>query len=194
MRKTIGLVLFLIGISSTTHAYVFKVGPRIGISTYHIRLDEEGLAKCYDPHIGLGYQAGIVGRVDFPVVYIQPELLFTYSKVKYQNQCPNEEHVLRYKKIELPVLFGIKIMEIVRLQVGPVFSLLLSAKSDTADIYAECKSITAGYQVGIGVDFQRFIIDLKYEGSLNKVCSKLGNIAVDHRKSLFMLSVGVNIL
>jgi len=191
MRKTIGLALFLLGIFNSTHAYIFKVGPRLGISASRIKLNET-LTKCYDPEIGLGYQVGILGRVDFPIVYIQPELLFTDSKVKYK--CPNQHYILQYKKIELPILFGMKILEIGRIQLGPIFSFLLSAKNDTIDISSNCKTITAGYQVGIGVDILRFMIDLKYEGSLSKVCTKVADVAVDHRKSLFILSVGVNLL
>ncbi|NEJ83577.1 PorT family protein, partial [Rhizobium leguminosarum] len=106
----------------------------------------------------------------------------------------DQHYILQYKKIELPILFGMKILEIGRIQLGPIFSFLLSAKNDTIDISSNCKTITAGYQVGIGVDILRFMIDLKYEGSLSKVCTKVVDVAVDHRKSLFILSVGVNLL
>jgi hypothetical protein len=191
MRKTIGLALLLLGFCNSTHAYIVKVGPRLGISASRIKLNEK-LSKCYDPEIGLGYQIGILGRMDFPIIYIQPELLFTNSKVKYK--CPDQHYILQYKKIELPILFGMKILEIARLQLGPIFSFLLSANNDTIDISSNCKTITAGYQIGVGVDIFRLIIDLKYEGNLSKICTKVAEVAVDHRKSLFILSVGVNLL
>jgi hypothetical protein len=193
MKKTIGLALLLLSIFNTTQAYIFKVGPRLGISASRIKLNEE-LTKCYDPEIGLGYQIGIFGRADFPIIHIQPELLFTDSKVKVKSKCPDQDNILQYKKIELPILFGMKILEIGRIQLGPIFSVLLSAKNGNKDIYADCKTITAGYQIGIGVDIQRFMIDLKYEGNLSKVCTKLMNVTVDHRESLFLLSVGINLL
>jgi hypothetical protein len=199
MKKLIVAILLLIGVSNVTHAYIIQAGPRIGISTTHIVFDKD-LRKCYDPEIGLGYQLGVLARITLPIIYIQPELLFTSNSAKVEYQCKSEinankqSHILKYKKLELPIIIGMKFLELIRLQAGPVFSILIAANDNDADITSNYSRITAGYQAGIGVDIHRFLIDIKFEGSLSKFGNKLGEISADHRENLLIFSVGINLL
>jgi len=191
MKKTIGGILLLLAAFTTTKASIIQAGPRIGVSTSRIGFDRD-LKKSYDPEIGVGYQLGAVTRIALPIIYIQPELLFSYSKAKYQSH--NEQHTLSYQKIDMPMMLGLKLLGLLRVQVGPIFSLLMSAKDNDLDVTSDYNKLSTGYQVGLGLDIYKFLIDLKYEGSLSKFGNKLGGVPVEHRTNLLILSVGINVL
>lgn len=191
MKKAIIGLLVLLTTFNTIHADICQAGLRFGISTSRINLSSD-LKRCYDPELGFGYQLGGMTRITLPIIYIQPELLFTNSKSKYSWQ--NQKHTLTYKKIELPIMVGIKFIELLRLQLGPIFSFLISAKDNDIDVTSNYKRLAAGYQLSVGIDIKRFLIDLKYEGSLSKFGDKLGGLCAEHRESLLILSIGINLL
>lgn len=192
MRKTIGsLLFFLLATFKPTQASIIQAGPRIGLSTSHIRLDRD-LEKDYNPEIGGGYQLGAIARVNLPIIYIQPELLFSNSNAKYQWQ--NQQHTLNYKKIDAPIMVGLKLLWLLRVQFGPVFSLLISAKDNDLDVTSNYSKLSTGYQLGLGLDIFNILIDLKYEIGLSNFGNKLNTISAEHRESLLIFSVGLNLL
>ncbi|OJW68573.1 MAG: hypothetical protein BGO68_02295 [Candidatus Amoebophilus sp. 36-38] len=192
MKKTIGVfLLLLLATFKPTQASIIQIGPRVGLSTSHIILDSD-LRKHYNPEIGLGYQLGGIARINLPIIYIQPELLFSDSSAKYHSQ--NQTHTLNYKKIDAPIMVGIKFLGLIRFQLGPIFSFLLAAKDDNTDIAANYSKLTTGYQAGLGIDIYKFLIDLKFESSFSKFGDKLDEMPAEHIESLLILSVGINLL
>jgi len=93
-------------------------------------------------------------------------------------------------------MVGVKIKELIRLQAGPTFSMLLSAKEGEDDVTVNYSGFTAGWQAGIGVDLGPFMLDLLYEGNLSKFGKKLGkaSVDVDHRQGSLKLSVGLDLI
>ena len=85
-----------------------------------------------------------------------------------------------------------------RINAGPSFSFLTSAESDVngtvIDVKDNYNSTTIGFQAGLGIDLLKFVIDLKYEGSLSALGEEvtLGGVALntDQRVSQVVFAVG----
>lgn len=195
MKKIISCMILVIGIVGTSQAAPFQLGPRIGIGGSHLMLKLDANEKDkYKTDMGLSWHAGIVGRLDLTYVYVQPELLFTSSGATY-HQAANK-YALHYRKFNIPIMVGLKLAEAIRVQAGPTFSILLSAKEGEDDISVNYQGFSAGWQAGIGVDLGPLMIDLLYEGNLSKFGKKLAKIdvPVDHRMGSFKLSVGLDVI
>jgi hypothetical protein len=198
MKKLIiSCIISLIGVCSTSQAapVQIQIGPRVGIGGTKLMLDLEASKKGdYKTDMGFAWHAGIVSRLDFSYVYVQPEVLFTNSEGAYHFQ--GSKYTLHYRKLNIPVMVGLKLQGLIRLQAGPTFSVLLSAKEGEDDIAVNYSNLIAGWQAGIGVDLGPLMIDLVYEGNLSKFGKKLGKmgIDVDHRQGLLKLSIGLDVI
>lgn len=197
MKKVIiSCIIFLVGIRSTSQAApLFQIGPRVGIGGTHLILKPDANDKDkYKSDFGFTWHAGVVSRVDFTYVYVQPELLFTSSGARYHSG--NNKYTLHYRRFDIPVMVGAKLADVIRLQAGPTLNFLLSAKESENDISVNYHGFTAGWQAGAGIDLGPFMIDALYEGNLSKFGKKLSKIDVDvdHRMGTFKLSVGLDLL
>ena len=205
------LHLFIIAISLSVSTFSqLQLGIRGGVSSSSIKVSdaielangEEISIDNYNPL--LGFHFGVVTRAQLFNVYLQPELLFssTGGEVHYI-ELTNEDVVvtdeirtLKYNKIDIPVLAGMKFGP-ARIQVGPVASFVINEKNelfDNPEYKQELNKATFGYQVGVGLDLFKLLVDLKYEGNL----SRLGKgVTIDNRvynfdtrNSQFIFSIG----
>ena len=191
MKKKIGSILFFLSIINSSYAQIFQLGPRIALSSSRIKLDTN-FPEYYNPKFSFGAQIGVVGRMQLPIVYIQPELLLTTSGIKYTNS--DTDYSLRYSKLELPIMVGTTVMGIGRIQLGPIISLLINARENSVNVSKDYERLTVGLQAGIGVDIYKFILDLKYETNLSPIGKKLYGIPTDYRQHLLILSIGMNLI
>jgi hypothetical protein len=97
------------------------------------------------------------------------------------------------------VLIGYKIGP-VRINAGPVASVVLSQSSEIEEIIPELKTLskdaTFGYQVGAGIDFLKFLsLDYRYEGGLSKWGDKFTvggtDYPFDSRANIHLISLGL---
>lgn len=151
-----------------------------------------------------GFHAGAFVRLSMMGIYIQPELVFASRTDEYtveDIQDPASEIIKKQKfnQLNLPVMVGAKLGP-VRLNAGPSARLLINSPNDLIDhpdFDAMYKSLTFGYQAGIGVDIiKRITVDLRYEGSLQKYQTQIQNVTgdkfnLDDRPNAFLLSVGI---
>ena len=151
----------------------------------------------YGYHLGIFLQAG--GKKFF----IQPELLFNSSSVTYSLESGGAGNIFNnvfnetYRNIDLPVMIGFK-FGLLRLQGGPVAHFHINSSSELIDFegYEEkFESFTYGYQTGIGLDFWKFVLDLKYEGNFSRFGDHFnffGNqYSFDNRPGRIVASVGI---
>ena len=151
----------------------------------------------YGYHLGIFLQAG--GKKFF----IQPELLFNSSSVTYSLESGGAGNIFNnvfnetYRNIDLPVMIGFKFGPL-RLQGGPVAHFHINSSSELIDFegYEEkFESFTYGYQTGIGLDFWKFVLDLKYEGNFSRFGDHFnffGNqYSFDNRPGRIVASVGI---
>lgn len=195
MKKLVlTLALAFIGFSASAQ---FTLGPRVTLVSSNLDLREE-IANVQAGDAEFGFQYGLFARFKVPVIglYVQPELLFSSTESTITSGAQNVD--LSFNRVDVPIMIGGKIGPL-RVNAGPSLSFLTSAESDVAGTVADIKdnysSTTVGFQAGIGIDILKFVIDLKYEGSLGEKFGDAitvgGNsFATDERASQIVLGIG----
>jgi hypothetical protein len=206
MKKILITTILLYIIACTGYSQV-RFGLRGGVNWNYVKADdillEDNTIRLTIPSkSNLGYHLGFISQIQLFNLFVQPELLFTANKndviLKDANTLENtgfaEQKIYR---LDIPVMAGIKIKSF-KIQAGPIGTIILGTKSNLVDISnyeQKFKTLTYGYQAGIGIDFPRITLDLKYEGKLSKFGDKLtfGNqtFNFDQRSSQIVFGVGL---
>lgn len=131
-------------------------------------------------------KVGAIGGVFFRFgskVFVQPEAVLSQKGGRFQvlrdNQGASLRDVdVRFTNLDVPVLVGVRIGEVLRLNAGPVASLRLSDNGNLKDTFNQYsgqtvddvfKQTVLGYQAGIGLDFGPLNFDVRYEGNVTDV-------------------------
>ncbi len=212
MKRIILIALLIIPFTIVSNAQV-KFGLKAGITSTSISVndlisidDVDGVADVAvkGANSNVGIQGGIMVRVKILKLYVQPELLFTSTsgEIKITENFTDGSDALttiedqQFNKLDIPIMLGYKIGPL-RLQAGPIASIVLSKKSALSDydIEEEYNGATWGYQAGLGLDIgKKLTIDVKYEGSLSSLADgvNVGNQSFnfDSRSSQIVASIG----
>ncbi|WP_420385551.1 outer membrane beta-barrel protein [Roseivirga sp.] len=172
----------------------FSLGPRVTLVNSKLSL-KDAATSVQEGDAEFGYQFGIFMRAKVPVIglYVQPEILF--SKAESTLSLNNQDVSFEFNKIDVPIMIGGKIGPL-RLNAGPSLSFLTDAsRSDVAgDIKDNYKNTTVGYQAGVGIDILKFVIDVKYEGSLSQFGESVSvggtTVNTDQRTSQWVFALG----
>jgi hypothetical protein len=125
---------------------------------------------------GLGYQAGVMTRMDIGKLYVQGEALFNKRKTSFQSQDGSSSK-LSWNAIDIPVVVGYKLMKIddfnVRIFAGGVYSYAfnnnLSTSQSLQEGFKKFDKSNIGVTGGIGLDYKNFTVDLRYETGLTSI-------------------------
>ena len=208
MKRIIVLVVCFTLVQSSLQAQTFKFGVKGGISTPDIKpadvnplMSDSILLKVADA--GYGFHVGGWMRLKVANFLFQPEVLFNSSKVTYSVKALKGSAIAdtlkkeTFNNLDFPLMLGVKLSGI-RLMAGPVGHLHLSSTSELSEIksYSEkFNSLTWGYQAGIGADFGKIAIDIRYEGNFNKYGDhiNIGNksYSFDKKPSRFLVSMAI---
>ncbi len=209
--KKLSLVILTVFFSSMGYAQMFMIGPRIGLSSSQVKIQDIPNYNFKNEGAELGFHVGLFTRFTIPGIgiYVQPEALFTQSGGKITvtdesnvNEVMEQLRDYKLNKLDIPVMVGLKAGKIFRLNVGPTFSMLLSKNVDTSgdpisDFEEEFNNATIGYQAGVGFDLGPLILDLKYEGNLSTMGNSitiLGNsYSTDFRNNQLIFSLGIKL-
>ena len=194
MKRTIIMVaLLLVAFSASAQ---FSLGPRVALTSSSLNL-KDAVANVQEGDSEFGYQFGLFARFKIPIIglYAQPEVLL--SKVDNTLNINSQNVDLSFNRIDVPVMIGGKLGPL-RINAGPSFSFLTSAESDvnglTTDIKDNYNSTTVGFQAGVGIDILKFVLDVKYEGSLGALGEQVSlagvNLNTDQRVSQVVFAVG----
>ncbi|MDH3651798.1 MAG: PorT family protein [Saprospiraceae bacterium] len=171
-------VIFSLGISQAQ----VRLGLKGGVSTYDLGVNE--LISVVDGsdafELGIsdakfGFHLGAVVQFQIGSFVIQPEAVFNSNSVEYSLRDGNNPSVTelfseKYQYVDIPLMFGIKAGPL-RLMAGPVGHYFVDSSSDLFDFESydqKFKSMTYGYQGGIGLDFFNVMLDVRYEGNFSK--------------------------
>jgi opacity protein-like surface antigen len=205
------IAFLIVGSSYAKGEQFLRIGPKIGVSSSNINVRsgiEDIRYNLKSGNARLGFHIGAFARISVLGFYIQPEALFTSAggRVTLEDLQTGGEVIRNYtlNKFDVPVMIGNKFAGIFRFQVGPVFSTILnqSIKEDVSGTVTQIKQgwrdAAVGYQVGLGLDIGKVILDLKYEGNLSKVGDSI-NIGgqpfnTDLRNNQVILSLGWSLL
>lgn len=121
--------------------------------------DAESVWK--DPLGGVGYHAGIFYTMNSYDIYLRPELV--YTETRFNTGLQEAEA----KRIDAPILAGIRLFRIVNVFGGPSFHYTLEDNfiPDTSEDFN--RRLRMGYQFGMGVSLGPVGVDLRYEREFN---------------------------
>lgn len=190
-----------------SQAQLLSYGLRAGVSSSGLQVKESfavtgGAVNYKDGDKVLGWHVGLLARVKLSSFYVQPELLFVNSGgniiVSGTGYALPEKGTIKFSNLSIPIMAGLKLGKIFRINAGPSFDINLSRKisDNLKDLNQKYNSATIGYQAGIGFDISKLAIDLKYEGSLSKLGNQVtipgaGTFNTDMRSSQLIASVGI---
>ncbi len=212
--------LLSFGASAQDYDPFFRLGLKAGANLSNIRANNLSLGSGnsgFDFKDKNNRSTGFVGGIFMRFgreFYVQPEILLSQKGGKfdvYKTGVTNNEGELdvRFSNLDIPVLFGYRFAKLFRINVGPMASFRLSDSgkiSDSFNKYTGGKTkatfdnnVAIGYQAGIGVDFGRLSLDVRYEGNVNDVMNINYNNASTASKfgkksNLFQATVGFAIL
>lgn len=113
-----------------------------------------------NPDRNVGYHLGIFGKIG-NTVYFKPELVYTSTKSDYDNDT------FKMEKLDLPLLVGVKVLGPISIFGGPAFQYILDTEYEGISINDVENDFTFGLNFGLGLNFKRLGIDLRYERGFN---------------------------
>ena len=210
MKKLILILVASLFVSTMADAQLFKYGIKAGVGFSSLKIEDvvginDG-QDVYDLVTGggvMGYHIGIQTQIKVAMLVIKPEVYFNAGGGTVEQIVAGgatEILDVTFSRVDVPLLVGVKFGP-ARINVGPVGSYVLSETNDLTtlpeltDYTFFTKSMTWGFQAGLGVDVSRLSIDARYEGSLSKLGETLsvsGNdFTLDARPTQWVISLGV---
>lgn len=183
MKKTILLVVFAFGSMTAFAQSDSGFGIKAGLN-YNKNGDLIGSVADAGEDIiqgsdgKVGFHVGFYGKLDFPKIYLRPELVYTMTKSSYDFDGKTNDYDI--SKIDLPVLLGYKIIGPLHVFAGPAFQYTLS--NDLGDVVIEDvqNDFTVGLHMGVGVNLGNIGIDVRYErGFSENEANFIGNNVTD---------------
>lgn len=113
-------------------------------------------ANAENPDRNVGYHLGIFGKIG-DKLYFKPELVYSRTKSSYDN----DDFIM--KKFDAPLLVGVKVLGPISVFGGPSLQYIVDTEFDGITIDDVNDDFTVGLNFGIGLNFNKFGIDLRYE-------------------------------
>ncbi|WP_299123249.1 outer membrane beta-barrel protein [uncultured Winogradskyella sp.] len=113
-----------------------------------------------NPDRNIGYHIGVFGKIG-KKLYFRPELVYTATKSDYDSDNFN------VKKIDAPLLVGIKVLGPISVFGGPSLQYILDTEFDGISIDNVEDDFSVGLNFGIGLNLNKIGIDLRYERGFN---------------------------
>jgi hypothetical protein len=222
--KNIMIALFALLIAHAATAQydpAFRFGIKAGANLSNINgsndLSIVHSGNAFDFKDNDNRSLGFVGGVFFrfgKTFYIQPEVLLSQKGGRfnvYEDGVQNSDGKVdvRFSNLDVPVLFGVRVARFFRVNVGPVASLRLSNNGKLGDSFDEIAGensnaefrnrLAYGYQAGVGVDFGRLSLDVRYEGNFTEIAKIKFDNATTARQfgkkgNLFQATLGFSII
>ncbi|MFK5878870.1 MAG: outer membrane beta-barrel protein [Flavobacteriaceae bacterium] len=190
MKKLIVFALLLIGAQLTSNAQLFDWGIKGGLN-YNSNgdiVDETGDIIA-DPEANAGFHFGFFAKTKGRI-YVRPELVYTQTNSTYKGEAKSSK--LTIKKIDAPILLGLKIIGPLHAVIGPSFQYIIDTDLKDANFKDIENNFTVGGTVGLTVQLGKLGIDARYErGFSNNEAKFIGDILegrVDTRPSQLILS------
>ncbi|WP_179019201.1 porin family protein [Winogradskyella forsetii] len=158
LKKSVALTVILAFIGFNSNAQTESLFGLKGGLNYSANGDyiESTNANAKNPDRNIGYHVGVFGKIGNKL-YLRPELIYTATKSDYNS---NEFSV---KKIDAPVLVGLRVIGPLSVFAGPSFQYILDTEFDGINIDNVKDDFSVGLNFGVGVNFKKIGIDLRYE-------------------------------
>ncbi|PCE63570.1 outer membrane beta-barrel protein [Sediminicola luteus] len=158
---------------------------------------EDAANDIFKSENDIGYHIGVFYKLDLPIVFVKPELVYTNTKSKYSDSGVDAEY--NVSKIDLPVLAGIGLIGPLEVFAGPSFQYILDNDLDVDGLELRDveNEISMGFQVGLGVSLGKLGADVRYERGFSEneadiIADTVGETVagkIDSRPSQIIFSV-----
>ncbi|GAL77968.1 hypothetical protein JCM19274_4467 [Algibacter lectus] len=122
---------------------------------------ESATQASKNPDRNVGYHIGLFGKIG-DKLYLRPEIIYTKTKSDYDNDS------FEMQKLDAPILVGLKILGPVSVFAGPSFQYILDTEYEGITIGDIEDDFSVGLNFGVGVNFKKVGIDLRYERGFSK--------------------------
>ena len=199
--RNLSIALGIMLMSTSAFSQVsMNFGTKLGIN--YSRISFSGADIEISNKYAIGYQAGAFYRINYNWFFFQPEVLFSErrSRISFDADPSGQNGSLINGRVTLhsldfPLLFGVKLFEIkqsnLRVVAGPIYTRQLNERASVLDNLSSNPQFERnqfGYQVGLGMDLNKFTLDSRYEGGFRDITSELGG-----RPGSFTISVGYKV-
>ncbi len=153
---------------------LIQMGVRAGLAypTLDIKNPSFDATTSIQADRKVSFTGGFVARINIPVVFFQPEIIFTANRfdLKAVTQDPNNNisSTMKINTWDVPVIVGTKFLSIVRVGVGPTFRLSCTGSAQGDNIGSSIVVPETGYIGNIGIDLGKLNIDARYTGYFGK--------------------------
>ena len=153
--------LFLIAILLTSTITISQTDTNFGIKgglNYNANGNYfESASDTYEnPDRNIGYHLGVFGKFG-DSFYFRPELVYTATKSEYDSGD------FDMKKLDGPLLIGVKVLGPISVFGGPSFQYILNSEFENVNIDNIKNDFSIGLNFGIALNFENFGLDLRYE-------------------------------
>lgn len=171
MKKTLLVAVFaLIGATALAQSgsgFGIKAGLSYNKNGDLIQTASTGTQDIVEGAKGkAGYHFGFWGKLDFPKIYLRPELVYSKTKSSYDVDGDSQDYDI--SKLDMPVLLGYKLIGPLHIFAGPAFQYTLN--NDLGDLEVEDvkNDFTVGLNAGVGVNLGNIGLDVRYERGFSK--------------------------
>ena len=191
-------ILFLLFISTVTYAQQVEFGAKAGMAFGYKGTLKQTVTNIKESKAtdNIGWHAGFFSRIKFLEWFIQPEIYFSSMKTNFDYRNDGE-FTAHSNRLDIPILFGSKFLEVTRLYAGPVFSTSLNEDISLKGIRKTKKDdFSLAGQVGGGFDLAKLTFDVRYEFGFKKsqtnfIKKRTGEaFKLEKRQNSLVLSVG----
>jgi Outer membrane protein beta-barrel domain len=199
MKRAVLIFLVTLATGMVAQAQV-ALGVKGGISSSNVDVNnvKNTFTQFKDKENITGYHLGAFVRVKAGPLLIQPEGVFTSSGGKIalvQDQNGTEvesEEKFRFNRLDVPLLVGLQFLKVVRLQAGPVASVLVEGKMGDQSIKNYLDKSDFGWQAGLGFDIGKLTADVRYERVKREYTNQASSFDMGNQQVI--LSLGYKIL
>lgn len=198
MKKTL-LTVVLAFIGMATFA---QKGPGFGIKgglNYNqsgdLTLVETGKNIVEGAEGKAGFNIGVFGQIELPIIYLRPELVYTNAKSSYNLVGGSKDYEV--SSLDLPVLVGVHLGPI-NIFAGPAFQYILSNDLQDFEMEDVKNDFTVGLNLGVGVNLGKLGLDVRWirgfsENEAEIVTDNTGisNARIDSRPNQIALAASI---
>lgn len=197
MKKVVLLITLVFAANIFANAQ-FTLGIKGGLSSSGVDVKNANntVTGLKDSDNITGYHIGAFTRVNLSNLFIQPEAYFASSGGKLeQNDFQNnnvDEIKARFNRLDVPILVGYKFLNVVRIQAGPVASVLVNSKLGDQNVKSYLDNADWGYQIGAGLDISNLTLDVRYENLNREYTSQTSSFDMSNQQVI--VSLGIKLL
>jgi hypothetical protein len=200
MKKVILMLFLVFGFSQTSNAQL-AFGVKGGVN-YNNNGDATFSSTGNDIVNGAesksGFHAGFWFRGKLPIIglYLRPEIIYTQVKSEYlyQNTSTNYD----FKKLDVPILLGKKVLGFGNIFIGPSFQYILDDQFNFSTLSTnDFDKFSVGLQMGFGVEFGSLGLDVRWERGLSNTEANFvdnsTNISIDNRTNQIIFGLSLKL-